>query len=150
MSNKKKYEKKSFESDQSSSDVMAMFFASMRFSSAFEKLSSVAQNVYRDMKLEYYRQKKKPFPEDRTCFYFNKYIWKNIYHYKNANQISKCINELILLGFIRCKQDGYTNRTKSIYQYSDKWRNYGTDKFRIEPQEMTISLQRQQKEIMVW
>lgn len=142
---KKLYKKKSFESMQNSDDTMAMFFVSMRLSNAWQQLSQGARNVYIDMKLEYYRQKKKPNNEDSTCFYFNKYIWHDIYGYKNANLMSKYIGELIQYGFIKCVLDGSTTRQKNIYQYSDMWRQYGTDAFYIEYNNMTTALAHKQE-----
>lgn len=121
---KKKYIPKFFESTLEKGDTSSSIFVSMRLSDAWKSLSSVARLVYIDMKMEYYRQKKKPSEERQDTFYFNKFIWNNIYGYKNANQIKKYIDELIEKGFIEYVKQGWNTRTKSIYKYSDKWKNY--------------------------
>ena len=45
------------------------------------------------------------------------------------------VDALIEHGFIRCIQSGYTNRTSSIYGFSDKWKRYGKPEFNIPKQD---------------
>lgn len=42
------------------------------------------------------------------------------------------IDKLIEFGFIRMVFWGYNTRTVNIYGFSGMWKNYGTDKFKIE------------------
>lgn len=142
---KKRYVPKPFESIGISSDTSANIYSSMLLSKAWQILNISTKELYLYCKNEYYRQKKKPFTDDQTCFYFNQAIYLNIYGKTNASQLRAGINELIEKGFIRCIECGANTRTKSIYQYSSKWRLYGTEEFEILDTEKTLSGNRKNK-----
>lgn len=138
---KKKYIKKEFESDGSSSDVSANIYKSMILSDAFQSLTKNQRLLYVYMKLQYYSQKKKPYGKT-DMFYFNRFMWNDKYKlYKgNANSFAKDRDALIEKGFIKIVDDGSTTRTKNVYQFSSKWQKYGTTAFKLDYSEMSTSL----------
>ena len=78
---KAKYKKRSYESDQSSSDVSANIYYSMMISDAWKDLKPRAKEVYLAMKMQKYSQKRKPyslendgelFHYQEDDFYFNR------------------------------------------------------------------------------
>ena len=56
-----------------------------------------------------------------------KLLYKN-----NLRGFRKDIDLLIECGFIKQNISGWNTRTVNIYGFSDKWKYYGTDKFKIE------------------
>lgn len=138
---KKKYIKKEFESDGSSSDVSANIYKSMILSDAFQSLTKNQRLLYVYMKLQYYSQKKKPYGKT-DMFYFNRFMWNDKYklYTGNANSFAKDRDALIEKGFIKVVDDGSTTRTKSVYQFSSKWQKYGTKDFKLDYNEMSTSL----------
>jgi hypothetical protein len=140
MAKRKKYIKKSFESSGASSDVSANIYSSMLISKAYTALTHRQQRLYTFMKLQYYAQKRHP-NNNPECFYFNKSLWWNMYNlYHNPNTFAEDRDALIEKGFIKVVEDGYNTRKKTVYQYSDKWKSYGTESFNIEFSEMSKSL----------
>ncbi|MDD4592242.1 MAG: hypothetical protein PHG06_17720 [Parabacteroides sp.] len=144
MPKRPKYEKKMFESTGSSNDVSANIYYSMMTSLAYQELTPKQRDLYTHCKLQYYRisAKQRPEAEDQTQFYFNKYLWHGTYKlYNKGNEKSfyKDMDALIDRGFIRCVSSGKISRTKSVYQFSHKWQDYGTDRFHILPNERTMS-----------
>lgn len=137
MGNKKyrRYEPKSFESQQNSSDVSANIYVSMLMSDAWKALTDGAKVLYLYCKAQYYAEKKKPKPQSTNptklteeqlnrCFTMNKSKWKDLYEItSNPNQFSKNMQMLIDYGFIELIENGKITRTKSIYMLSDKWRD---------------------------
>lgn len=127
----KPYEKKSFESDLSSSDTSANIYMSMLMSESWQKLSKNAQVLYLYCKAQYYAEKKKPKLEHRVlteqeqkqCFTMNKSKWSKLYKlYTNDRQFYKDMNMLIEFGFVELLENGKSSRTKSIYMLSNKWK----------------------------
>ena len=122
----------------------------MMVSEAWKKLSSKQKVLYLACKDRLYSQKTKysPDPNDKTKFYFNRTIWLNDYNlYPTTNEAGfyKDMGALIEYGFIKCIESGATSRTKSIYQYSDKWQLFGTLEFKIMPSEMSGHLLNKKK-----
>jgi len=142
--NKKRYEKKPFESSCSSSDTSANIYESMLLSPAWLELKASPKALYVACKSQYYAEKTKP--NSNNCqFTMNKYKWCDKYKlYTNANSSSfyRDMSALIEKGFIKCIECGFVTRTKSIYQFSDKWQIYGKEGFCILPNEMTVFMQR--------
>lgn len=141
---KKHYEKKTFESLCNSSDTSANIYESMMLSPAWMKLSSSQKALYFVCKSQYYAEKTKP-NNNSSQFTMNKYKWCNKYNlYTNANSggFYRDIAALIEKGFIKCVECGFATRTKSVYQFSDKWQMYGKEGFCVLPNEMTVSMQR--------
>jgi len=147
MPKRKKYIKKPYESDGSSSDVSSNIYASMMLSSAWLDLTATQKALYCACKLEQYRLKNHP-NGDISMFYMNKYLWSEKYKLYDANNgrgFQRDIKELIKHGFIRCVACGATTREKSIYQYSTMWKKYGTAEFKIDFSEMTSALARDER-----
>lgn len=73
----------------------------------------------------------------------NRYQWLEVYKlYKenNGRAFYRDMEQLISHGFISCVVSGESNRTKSIYRFSDKWLQYGKPGFEITPGEMTPAM----------
>lgn len=51
--------------------------------------------------------------------------------YGDLRTFRKYIDVLIEHGFIYQKECGFNIRTVNIYAFSEKWKDYGTDKFNI-------------------
>lgn len=125
-SRKKVYEKKSFESDCSRSDVSANIYQSMILSEAWKDLTPRQQSLYLLMKLQYYAQKKHP-DNDQTKFTFNQLKWRDIYElYSDANKKAfyKDRDALTNHGLIVCTYSGKSQQRKNEYQYSDQWKQW--------------------------
>ncbi len=141
--NKKRYEKKSFESDGSGGDISANIYMSMLLSDAWKALTATQQRLYLYCKAQYYGQKKKP-NDDSLCFNMNQAKWSGygLYKVTNASGFYRDMAALIEHGFIACVESGAATRTKSIYRFSDAWKHYGTDAFAVSPAAMTTTLRR--------
>ncbi len=142
---KSPYQKKTFESDRSSNDTSANIFMSMLLHPAWIDLTARQKCLYMYCKAQYYGQSGSRSADrtDNTKFYFNRGLWLDVYQiYKTGNESAfyKDINALISHGFIICCENGKTTRTKSIYQYSSKWQQWGSAEFKILPSEMTSSM----------
>lgn len=146
---KDRYIKKSYESTGISSDVSSNIYQSMVTSLAWKQLSSRQKVLYMYCKLQHYAQKNKPDPDDRTKFFLNQHKWLKeyeLYPSSNLGAFYRDMEKLIEFGFIRCVHAGSSSRTKNVYQFSDKWRLYGTDLFEIIPTEMTGRMLRKRME----
>lgn len=145
MAKKKIYQKKAFESDGNSSDTSSNIYMSMLMSTAWQSLSKPQQVLYMYCKAQYYAEKKKP---DNNPLYFtmNKSKWNSLYNlYTNSNSAGfyRDIKALIEKGFIICVESGAITRTKSIYSFSSMWQKYETNEFKVLPNQMTLSMQRE-------
>ncbi len=157
MATKKKYKPKAFESKGTSSDVSANIYQSMIMSDAWNDLTKNQRLLYVYCKSCYYGQKdpyKKSLfkdigmeiPNDVQPFFSLtegsvKNYWKL---YTNVNSFYADRDALIMHGFIRVVADGHTVRKANIYQFSSKWRQFGTKDFKIEYQEMSSRLRRKE------
>jgi len=140
---KRGYEKKPFESTGESSDISANIYMSMMMSPAWMELTKRQMVLYIYCKGQYYGEKKKPVKDNLFSFTMNKSKWCSLYKLYsvgNAKYFHADMDALISFGFVRCIECGVTTRTKSIYEYSSKWQDYGTRGFKILPGEMTQSL----------
>ena len=136
----RRYEKKRFESTGESNDTSANIYISMLMSKAWKELSAKQHELYLYCKAQYYAEKKKPIADNSLSFTMNQSKWRDLYELytsSNKNSFYRDMNVLIEHGFIRCIYCGSTTRTKSIYEFSDKWQKYGTPAFEILPSEMT-------------
>lgn len=141
------YEKKAFESLCTSSDTSANIYESMITSPAWLELTATQKVLYLTCKSQYYAEKQKP-NNNGSQFTMNKYKWCNKYKlYTNSNSAGfyRDMTALIEKGFIICVECGAYTRTKNIYQFSDKWRNYSKADFEILPSEMTLSMSRKMR-----
>lgn len=138
--NKRPYQKKRFESTGISSDTSANIYESMMRSDAWKDLSPAQKVLYTTCKSQYYAEKQKPVEGENTCFTMPKGKWADtygLYSRNNGSGFYRDIGALIEHGFIRCYQGGKASRTKTIYQFSDKWQRYGTPAFAIDMNERT-------------
>lgn len=139
MAKAKKYQKKPFESTGTASDTSANIYESMLLSAAWMDLSARQRALYVTCKAQYYAEKVKPL-DDETCFTMSQSKWADkygLYAKTNGEGFYRDMGELIEHGFIRCIQGGKASRTKTVYQFSDKWRLYGTPSFSIDMNERT-------------
>lgn len=73
-------------------------------------------------------------------FHMSQCIWRDKYKlYTDANKrrFYSDMAGLINHGFLICAENGFSSRTHSVYEYSDKWQSFGTDAFKVSPSEMT-------------
>ncbi len=146
----RKYRKKDFESTGGPSDTSANIYMSMLMSPAWRELTANQQRLYLYCKAQYYGEKRKPVTEEcpngnDEYFTMNQSKWCSLYGlYKENNRAAfyRDMGALIEKGFISCVQSGKTTRKKSIYAYSRKWQDWGTDSFAIHPGEMTATVRR--------
>jgi hypothetical protein len=148
---KETYIPKTFESERSfltpkkdgskATDVSANIYISMLQSMAWHKLTGKQKELYLYCKAQYYgekKSKKEHLTEDENnCgenidiskrFTMNKSKWCEIYGIYSSNgqrHFYADMKALIENGFIKVIQNGKSNRTKNIYEYSDKWRELG-------------------------
>ena len=144
MAKKRKYIKQAFESTGANSDTSANIYVSMLLSTAWQDLSASAQCLYVVCKAQYYAEKSKP-NDDPLCFTMSQAKWSGLYKlYKksNAKGFYRDMAALIEHGFISCVESGACTRTKSIYRFSAKWRDYGTPAFTISPAEMNTPMRK--------
>ena len=140
---KQPYEKKRFESTGESNDTSANIYISMLMSKAWKELSAKQHELYLYCKAQYYAEKKKPIKGNALSFTMNQAKWHGLYGLYNSSNFKafyKDMSALIEYGFIRCLFCGSTTRTKSIYEFSNKWQKYGTPEFEILPSEMTNAM----------
>lgn len=153
MSGSKKYEKKPFESDCSSSDISANIYLSMLTSPAWKDLSAKQQSLYLVCKAQYYAEKEKPKTvnsageeeTDRKAFTMNQSKLIDtfgLYSKGNMNRFYQDMAALIEHGFIVCLRSGKNTRTKSVYRYSSMWTQWGKPSFKLEQADMSTTLKR--------
>lgn len=141
------YQKKPFESTGASSDTSANIYVSMLLSDAWKDLTANQQRLYIYCKTQYYAERNKP-GNDSLAFTMNQAKWADLYGlYKknNAAAFYRDIEALIEHGFIVCKSCGALTRTKSVYQFSAKWQQWGRPCFEVLTCEMTLAMQRKRR-----
>ena len=146
MAKKRKYIKQAFESAGVSSDVSANLYLSMLVSPAWQALTANQQRLYLYCKLQYYAERQKPRADDPLTFTMNRGKWCTLYHLYtagNARSFYRDMSELISRGCVSCVESGACTRTKSVYRFSAKWRDYGTPDFKILPTEMTSAMRKE-------
>jgi hypothetical protein len=144
----KMYQKRKYESTGISSDTFTGIYMSMLMSAAWQELTGKQQVLYIYCKSQRYAEKKKPIKDNEASFTMNQSKWHGLYGLYTLNNKSsfyKDMSALIEKGFIRCLECGSVTRTKSIYEFSDKWQKYGTPEFKILPSEMTSSMLKKMK-----
>lgn len=144
---KQTYQKRPFESTGTSSDTSANLYMSMLLSDAWKDLTAQQQRLYLYCKAQYYAEKQKPH-DDVLCFTMNQSKWcglYKLYEKTNAKGFYRDMGELIAHGFVSCVECGAISRTKSVYQFSSKWQQFGTEAFTVLPSEMTIGMRKKAK-----
>ena len=148
MTKRSKFSPKAFESSSKflpiisghiQKDTSANIYNSMLLSPAFQDLTATGVRLYLYMKARYYAEKKTDALiteyekltnqniNKSIRFTFNKAVWHDLYHiYSNGggNNFQKDLNSLIDQGFITKIQSGKLTKSKSIYEFSDKWVNW--------------------------
>ena len=120
----------------------------MLLSDAWKELTKSQQCLYLYCKAQYYGEK--TINGDPECFTLNKDKWQRQYGlYKKGNEHSfyTDMNALISHGFVLCAERGDNTRTKNIYKYSARWRDYGTNRFDIPQNEKTQALINQEDKV---
>lgn len=111
-------------------DTSANIFESMLQSEAFRDLNPKRKILYVYCKAQYYG-KRKPCSEDpdlysEESFYFN---WDTAKYYglytdSSHKNFYSDMQELIDHGFIEIVASGKSRHKKTVYKFSDKWRNW--------------------------
>ncbi len=134
------YIRKGYESDLPGTgghDSYFPYFSSQRNSLAFKKLTGNQRELYAICREQQYnRHGKKPgelYPDWKECqldtvFFMNWGLVQETGLYRSKHTFYNDLQKLIELGFIECLYNGKTSRNKSIYKYSERWRNYGSEK----------------------
>lgn len=151
---------KSFESDkpfEKSNDTFASIFRSMILSKAWQSLKPRQRDLYVHCKSEYIgkskddlRQFKAFFEQEHITIEQQKLFFTmnwgkvkkgaSLYNlYSNPNQFAEDINALIEKGFIDCVLPGADTRRKNLYRFSDRWRKFGEEGYKVPPEYKTIS-----------
>lgn len=150
------YQPKSFET--SGKNSFTSIYGDMLASEAFRDLTDRQKVLYLYAKSRYYGQTTKAkerlfqaftdltLPGDISTFFSltagNVTKDFGLYDKNHLSYFYRDLAELIRHGFIRCVACGAKGKVASIYQYSDKWKKWGTDDFRIERGEMTSAMQK--------
>ena len=138
---KTQYQKKPFESDGNGSDVSANIYMSMLMSPAYRALTPRQQQLYTYCKVQYYAEKKKP-DDNQLRFTMNRSKYVTLYGlYDDNNRAAfyRDMDALIAHGFVKCVNSGKNTRTKTIYEFSSMWQNYGSQAFVVSNADMTAS-----------
>ena len=131
MARKKQYQKKPFESTCEKSDTSSNIYESMLTSQAWSELTAQQKVLYLHCKAQYYAEKRKPkltddqHEDNSQLFTMNRE--KACHHYglyKDNNRFGlyRDLSKLCEKGFIICVWNGKSNKSKSIYSFSDEWR----------------------------
>lgn len=155
MGRKKQYQPRTFESypaiidPKKASDTSANIYNSMLLSPAWMDLTPKQKELYLVCKAQMYGQKRRPKIDEengvgKTAFFMNRFIWGDTYKlYKlgsNERAFYRDMNALIDHGFIRCVYSGQHNKSKSVYDYSDRWRWFGEPFFDIPANDKTPAM----------
>lgn len=132
MSKKKQPKFKPFES-AGGSDTFALITESMLMSEAWKDLNPKEHDIYTCMKAQLYkgRKPKNDFPTlnlEDDCFYFNwnKAIQYGLYE-KGKSTFYKSVHNIEAHGFIETVSNGKSNKSKSIYRFTGKWKEWGKE-----------------------
>ena len=138
MSKRKKYEPAAFESGKSLlppkvAETSANIFRSMMFSKAWHDLTNRQRNLYLTAKAMYYgtRKPEKDFPDipafrgdDKFFLNIGEAVKYGSYSKGMHWEFYKDIKALEDHGFIKTISNGRARKTKTIYQYSDGWKEW--------------------------
>jgi hypothetical protein len=108
-------------------DTSANIYESMLLSDAWQDLTAPQVRLYLVCKAQFYG-KAKPKDYGSKAFYMNMDLWLGTYHlYKSNNRAGfyRDMDELIAHGFITCLSNGYSTKSRSVYEFSDQWQSFG-------------------------
>jgi hypothetical protein len=132
-SKRRKYKPKDFESTGVSNDTSANIYESMLQSPAWKDLKPRERQLYLYCKSQYYGKRKpsKDYPDieafqSAECFYLNlaSVVNYGIYKRSGNKEFYSDMKTLAEHGFIEVVSSGRYTKTKSIYKYSSKWKNW--------------------------
>lgn len=166
MGKKKKFIPKRFESDSRAGDVSANIYVSMLMSRAWQELTNRQKALYLCCKAQYYNRDtnvktgfSEQFINNRDYFVFPQHLWfkdsgktdipdsslKSHNLYSNKKSFYHDMSALIGHGFIDCVECGADLRKKTLYQFSDRWHDYGKSGYVVPENVKTISMQNTRK-----
>lgn len=116
-------------------DVSARIFESMLVSPAFRSLTARQKVLYLYCKAQHYGKKKPskdydaeqyPQTQQDICFYFNLAlaVEYGLYAKTSRNEFYSDIKRLREVGLIETVISGKATKTKSVYRFSSKWRDF--------------------------
>ena len=119
-------------------DTTANVCYSMLISPAFKDLTPRQRMLYIYAKTQYFGAKSRPksdYPDieeyktdnGRKYFYLNHFLLSNVfglYPKSNTRDLYADTNKLIEHGFIKQVSNGKINQKRSIYTYSDEWKEW--------------------------
>lgn len=142
MARKKQPKLKDFETSHSGGGPFTLIANDMFTSLAWLELSKGQRLLYVYMKSQYFGAKSHP-DNIQERFYFNQNLYQNGFRlYSNKEQFRKDRDALIRHGFIKCVEDNAHTRKRSVYEFSEKWRYFGTSGFSVSHKEIPASMQR--------
>ena len=129
------YIREKYESDipgNSSHDTYVAMYTSMMNKPVFMSLTGNQKYLYTFCRWQKYNNENNPgkvYPEWKECqnpnaFFMNWDLAKKFHLYKSETTFYRDLKQLVESGFIDCLYSGRKGRNKSIYIYSDRWRNY--------------------------
>lgn len=138
MSKRKKYEPAAFESGKSLlppkvAETSANIFRSMMFSEAWHDLTNRQRNLYLTAKAMYYgtRKPEKDYPDikafqgdDKLYLNLNEVVKYGTYTKNMRGELYTDIKALEEHGFLKTISNGKARKIKSVYQYSDGWKEW--------------------------
>lgn len=81
--------------------------------------------------------------EQRRYFVMNRHKWKEEYKItSSASTFNKCMEELIMHGFVDCVFQGKIAKVKNVYRLSDRWQQYENEDYAVDPKYMTAQMLR--------
>ena len=124
MARGKKQPPERFENIGKNEKFVRLFVGQLE-SEAFKKLKGRQRALYLYMKAQYSGKETKNNPNgDKLQFYFNWHLASETYKlYTNQKTFYDDIKALINYGFIECVENNRNLRKKSVYAFSDKWKN---------------------------
>ena len=152
MAIKKKngYIPKSYESASPSKDKFVALYKSMIVSEAYQAINAKQRDLFNHCKLQVFSENLKEREEHPTAFTMNKYKWCTVYKLytaSNNRQFYRDIEALISHGFIKCVTSGKVSKTKNVYALSTKWRDYGTQSFKLSNDVKTWGMVEREKKL---
>lgn len=123
MPRKQPFKKQPFEVLKQN-EVSANLYEGMLTSEIYYTMTDKQKTLLTYMKLQMYAEHKKPVPNDKTTFSFNRHKWLEKYHIYSSDNgaFYRDRDVLIERGFIELIQSGKITRSKNIYRFSDKWK----------------------------
>lgn len=118
-------------------DTFTRIYESVLISEAFQDLSPQVQMLYICMRAQYYGKRKPNREYDESfilwdqiktddCFFFSRHMASKYMkkYEKNSSRLYRDIKVLEEHGFIETVFSGKSSKSKSVYKYSDKWKEW--------------------------